>query len=181
MEPFDIRRLGADDLDVIARIDRSEHVELEYRVLDGELIERPITMADIPRWDPVGTGPFSVAAQIAFCEPVVAGGAAFLAAFDRDDPAGVVVVDPVFEPPMAWLAYLHVSRPHRRRGVATALWTAAADVAIASGATSMYVSAVPTGSAIGFYLGRGCELAHRPHPKLYELEPDDVHLVCALQ
>jgi hypothetical protein len=44
----------------------------------------------------------------------------------------------------------------------------------------MYVSATPTGSAVGFYLGRGCRLADPVHPDLFAQEPEDIHLVCPL-
>ncbi len=49
-----------------------------------------------------------------------------------------------------------------------------------AGATSLYVSATPTASAIGFYLGQGCGLADPVHPALYAAEPDDIHLVCSI-
>lgn len=177
----EVRRLGIDDVGLIAGIDRSEYVEVEYTVVEGRLIERPVSMTDIPPWDPVGTGPYSVAAMVAFCEPLVAGGAVLLGAFDGDSLLGLAVVDGSFEPPMAWLAFLHVSRPHRRRGAASALWDASVEVAAEAGAESMYVSAVPTGSAVGFYLSRGCALADPVHPALYAKEPDDIHLVCSLK
>ena len=45
---------------------------------------------------------------------------------------------------------------------------------------TMYVSAVPTNTAVGFYRSRGCELAAEVHPALYAKEPEDVHLVCAI-
>jgi hypothetical protein len=44
----------------------------------------------------------------------------------------------------------------------------------------MYVSAVPSGSAVGFYLSRGCELAEEPHRDLFAHEPEDIHLVCPI-
>lgn len=176
----EIRTLGVGDVGIIATIDRAEHVEVEYTVVDGRIVERPASITEIPPWDPVGTGPWSVAAQIAFCEPLIAGGALLFGAFDGDEPLGLAVVDVSFEPSLAWLAYLHISRPHRRRGVASALWETSAEAAIAAGATSMYVSAAPTGSAVGFYLSRGCELADPAHPALHAKEPDDVHLVCSL-
>lgn len=91
------------------------------------------------------------------------------------------MVDCSFEPSLAWLAFLHVSRPYRRRGVASALWGAAVEVAAAASAESMYVSAVPTGSAVGFYVSRGCELAEPVHPALYAKERDDLHLICSLR
>ena len=84
------------------------------------------------------------------------------------------------EPGLAWLATLHVSRAHRRRGVASALWGAGVALAHEAGAGSLYVSATLTGSAVGFYLGRGCRLADPVHPELFAHEPEDIHLVCPL-
>ena len=80
-----------------------------------------------------------------------------------------------------WLAFLHVSRPYRRRGAAQALWNVAADIAVADGAESIYVSATPTESAVGFYLRQGCRLAHPVHPDLFAAEPEDIHLVRSLR
>ncbi len=87
---------------------------------------------------------------------------------------------PTFEPGLAWLATLHVSRTHRRRGVASALWEAGVALAREAGARSLYVSATPTGSAVGFYLGRGCQLADPVHLELFANEPEDIHLIYAL-
>lgn len=138
-------------------------------------------MADIPPWDPVGAGPHSVAAKVAFCAPIVAGGAALFGAFEGDRLLGLAVVDASFEPTLAWLAFLHVSRPVRRRGAASALWDAAVHEAAQASAESIYVSATPTGSAVGFYLSRGCRLADPVHPQLYAREPDDIQLTCSLR
>ena len=178
---LEIRRLREVDLGLIARIDRSEHVEVEYTVRDGKLAQRAVSMADIPNWDPARTGPHSVTAQVEFCEPLIAAGALFLGAFDGKELLGLAVVDPSFEPSTAWLAFLYVSRPFRGRRVASSLWDAAANAAVAARSTSMYVGAVPTGSAVGFNLSRGCELADPPHPSLHAREPDDIHLICPLR
>jgi GNAT superfamily N-acetyltransferase len=177
---FRVRRLLADDVSLIATIDRSEHVDAQYEVTDGRLTQRPVTVAEIPAWDPTGSGPHSVAAQVDFCASRIGDGAVLLGAFDEDRPLGLAVVDPSFESRLAWLAFLHVSRPHRRRGAARALWDAGVDLALAAGAESIYVSAVPTGSAIGFYLRQGCRLADPVHPALFANEPDDIHLVRSL-
>jgi predicted N-acetyltransferase YhbS len=139
-----------------------------------------VTIAEVPSWDPTGTGEFSVAAHVDFCAARVAAGGVLLGAFDDERPVGLAIVEPSFQPPMAWLAFLHVTRPDRRRGAAGALWNAAVRVARQGGATSMYVSATPTGSAVGFYLSRGCRLADPVHPELFALEPDDIHLRCTL-
>ena len=174
-----IRPVGLDDLrTVVGAIDRSEHVDGEYAVVEGRLVERPVTMSDIPPLDLLGDGAHSVAAKVRFCASVVEGHAGVvLGAFDRERVAGVAVVAPSFNPPLAWFAYLDVNRADRRRGVASALWDAAAHLARESGARQLYVSATPTASAVGFYLSRGCCLADPVHPELYEHEPDDVHLV----
>ena len=176
----EVRRLGLDDVGLVALIDRSERVEVEYRVVDGALRRRPVTMVDIPPWDPDGDGPFSVAHHVQECRELVRGGALPLGGLLGGGLVGVAVVDPVFDPPLAWLAFLHVSAPARRRGVASALWAAATGVAGASGAECLYVSATPTGSAVGFYLRQGCRLADPVHPALFAKEPDDIHLVLPL-
>ncbi|MEA2001385.1 MAG: GNAT family N-acetyltransferase [Actinomycetota bacterium] len=177
----EVRKLGINDVQLIAEIDRSEQVEFEYAVTEGRLVKRPVSMSVLPPWDPVGAGPYSVAARIAFCQPLVAGGAVLLGAFDGESLCGVAVIHGAFEPPLAWLAFLHVTRAHRRKGVASALWSAAEQVAVDAGAESMYVSSVSTGSAVGFYRNRGCELADPVHPHLYAMEPDDIHFVKVLQ
>jgi ribosomal protein S18 acetylase RimI-like enzyme len=177
---MDVRRLAAGDVALIARIDRSEHVDVEYTVIAGRLTKRPVTMADIPNWYPSGHGEFTVDAQMTFCASQIARGAVLLGAFERDEPLGLAVVDPSFEARLAGLAFLHVSRPHRRRGAARALWGTAVELAVAAGADTLYVSATPTGSAVGFYLSQGCRLADPVHPALFAQEPDDIHLVCSL-
>jgi ribosomal protein S18 acetylase RimI-like enzyme len=177
---WEVRRLEADDLSLISMIDRSEHVDVQYAVIDGALTTRAVTMVEVPTWDATGNGPFSVAHHIEFCRPLLARGAVLFGVIDGAQPAGLVVVEPIFEPELAWLAWLHVSRTYRRRGVARALWQAAADAGRLGGARSMYVSATPTGSAVGFYLSQGCRLAEPPHPALLAEEPDDIHLVCPL-
>ncbi|MBM3140316.1 MAG: GNAT family N-acetyltransferase [Chloroflexi bacterium] len=174
-----VRKLGSEDIRLIALIDRSEHVDVEYTVAGGRLVTRPVTMTEIPPWDPAGSGPHSVAARVAFCAPIAAGGAA-VPASDGERLLGLAVVDGAFEPGLARLAFLHVGGPHRRRGAASALGDAAVEVATASGTEAMYVSATPTGSAVGFYLSRDCALADPVHPDLYAREPDDIHLVCRL-
>jgi hypothetical protein len=64
---MEIRRLTIDDVGVVAAIDRSERVDREYEVVEGELRERPVTMVEIPPWTSSGTGPHTVASKIDFC------------------------------------------------------------------------------------------------------------------
>ena len=178
-ERIEIRRLSPDEIHLIGDIDRSEHVNALYAVEDEQLVHRPVDI-DAPSWDRNGTGDHSVRALVEHFRPIAENGASLLGAFDRDEFLGLAIVDGTFEPPMAWLALLHVSRPHRRRGVASALWTAAEEAAVTAVAESMYVSATPSDSAVGFYLSRGCSLADPPHPALLAEEPEDIHFVCPI-
>ena len=175
---IDIRRLEPDDLRLIGEIDRSERVRHAYRIVDGDF-ERYEVDWDIPTWYP-GEGPHHVETHIDDMAPVLEIGGVLLGAFDGDAFAGIVIVVPRFEGTMAWLAFLHVSRPHRRSGVGAALWDEAARLARAAGATSMYVSAITSGPAVDFYRRHGCEVAPEPHPDLLAKEPDDLHLICRL-
>lgn len=174
-----VRKLPADRLGVIAEIDRSEHIDTLYEVRGGVLTSRPVDI-DVPRWTADGAGPHSIQGFLDWLAPVLERGATLLGAFDRDQLAGIAIVEERFEGDMAWLVLLHVSNPYRRHGVGTALWTEAVNRARSAGSDTMYVSATPSGSAVGFYLQRGCVLARPPHTGLLAKEPDDIHLVAAI-
>jgi GNAT superfamily N-acetyltransferase len=104
------------------------------------------------------------------------GGAAF-GAFDGDRLIGVAVLRLGLREDTAQLAGLYIDRAWRRRGVATALVDDVAAVAQAAGVAWLYVSAVPSDSAVGFYLSRGFEPTPEPDPELFGLEPEDIHMV----
>ena len=152
---------------------------MQYTVEDGRLRSESVEF-EVPPWDAEGDGDHSSARRITELQPIVEGGAALLGAFINDQFAGIAIVDPCFEGRTAWFAFLHVSREYRRKGVASALWAAGEEIAKDSDATSMYVSATPSGSAVGFYTSRGGRLAKPPHPALFAEEPEDIHLICLI-
>jgi GNAT superfamily N-acetyltransferase len=75
------------------------------------------------------------------------------------------------------LTTLHVDAEWRRKGVARALVGEVAEMARRSGAASLYVSATPSESAVGFYLSDGFEPAETPDPAMFALEPEDIHML----
>lgn len=174
-----VRHLIVPEISLIAEIDRTEHVTAAYR-MDGDALVRSPVDWRVPPWSPDGTGPHHVATHIEWVRPIVEHGGIALGAFRGERFAGIGVVVPGFEPPMAWLAFLHVTRPERGNGVGTALWEEAARIARERGATSMYVSATPSAPTVEFYLRRGCRLADPPHAHLLTEEPEDIHFVCTL-
>ncbi len=177
----EVRRLGAEDIVLLREIDRTEQLDTEYRVVDGELVATDIDFF-VPAWNPDGSGSHSVGALIKFAEPVLQRGAALFGAYRGDELLGLVVVDGEYAPGVAWLTLLYVTNGARRTGAASAMWAAAEGVARGAGAKTLYVSSAPTGSAVGFYFSRGCRLAakHEIIPELFEIEPEDIHLVCEL-
>lgn len=48
------------------------------------------------------------------------------------------------------------------------------------GAKKLYVSATPSKNTVHFYLNRGFDLAEEVNERLYELEPEDIHMISEL-
>jgi len=171
-----LAQLPATDVRRIAEIDRSEHITSAYTFTDGALRTEVVDW-DVPSWSRTGTGDHSVAAEIATWRPVIDRGAALIGACEGQTLLGLAIVEPEFEETLTWMAFLHVGRPHRRRGVASALWLDCEARARGTGSHAIYVSATPSASAVGFYLSRGCVPAAEPHAALYAKEPEDIHLI----
>jgi ribosomal protein S18 acetylase RimI-like enzyme len=134
---------------------------------------------EAPRWSDE-----YVAKLVAQLEPKLGDGGVFLGAFDGDVLAGVGVLGGRFlglSRNQLEVAFLHVSRAYRRRGIARRLMDELADRARRRGAEELYISATESESAVGFYLSYGCRLAERVDPELYRLEPDDIHFTLNLR
>lgn len=172
-----MRLLARDEIEKIWTIDRSEVHHHVYRMRDGTLV---LTRAyfEIPGWA-LGMAEEETPRLRACFDR----GGAFLGTFDQDQLVGAAVVDTVLlgaARDQVQLRELYVSRAYRGQGVGTQLFEAARQVARAQGAKFLYVSATPTENTVNFYLRRGCRLATPPDPDLLALEPNDIHLVCAV-
>jgi N-acetylglutamate synthase-like GNAT family acetyltransferase len=104
----------------------------------------------------------------------------FLGAFAGEQLVGMASLRHRLAPNMAQLTTLHVSKPFRRAGVARELLRSVMGLAKESGARSIYVSATPSESAVGFYLSQGFRPADVPDPEMFRLEPEDIHMIRAL-
>jgi GNAT superfamily N-acetyltransferase len=78
------------------------------------------------------------------------------------------------------LSVLYVSRNYQRKGVGSLRAGEVARLARADGARRLYVSATPSGSAVGFYRSHGFEPTDEPNEALFALEPDDIHMILEL-
>lgn len=155
----------------IREMDRSEHVKIHYVYKAGKLEAEQVNW-NVPRW----SGD-NLAKKIKAWSSLLDQSSILLGALDGDVLAGFAIFRPQLTATMAQLAVLHVSKDYRRQGVATALTTEVSKMAIASGATHLYVSATPSESAVSFYQHQGFKLAEEVHPELYTLEPEDIHMI----
>lgn len=171
LSPADLHRIGD--------IDRSEEVRVGYEMRDGSL-RRIDVHWDIPPWSPDGEGGHTVPAKIAFCRDHMDRGAVAIGAYDGERMAAIGVLLPRLREGMAQLAFLHVSRTHRRAGLGANLLEKLLPVARENGAVAVYVTSAPTESAVGFYLRHGFQVTNEPDTELLALEPEDIHMVKAL-
>lgn len=149
---------------------------LHYRYQDGRLATEQVDW-QVPRWFTDGRPEFSVQANIEAWSRYLEQGGVMLGALDGELLVGFAILRHRLTESMAQLAVLHVSRDYRRRGIAAALLQEASRLATEPGAREMYVSATPSGSAVGFYRSQGFELVEKVNQELYALEPEDIHMV----
>lgn len=171
-----IKQLPSEAIERIGEIDRSERVTVGYNYHNGKLETEAVDW-NVPRWFTDQNNAFSVAAHIRQWKPILEAGGVMLGALDDETLAGFAILRYKLTAEMAQLAALFVSKDYRRQGIAEQLVTEIASLAKADGAQSLYVSAVPSESAVGFYLSQGFQPTDHPHPELLALEPEDIHMV----
>lgn len=170
-----IQTLDNATINRIGEIDRSEHVTLNYVYKDGTLEAKSVDW-QVSRWaDDDSTG--GLANRIKEWSALLDEGGVLLGALENDVLVGFAIFRPHLTETIAQLAVLHVSKDYRRQGVASALTEQIVKMAIESGATSLYVSATPSESAVNFYRSQGFQHAKKVHPELYALEPEDIHMI----
>jgi len=175
-----IRRMKSSDIDRIGEMDRTEHVTEAYVVRDGALALEEVDWQVAP-WFTDGRPEDSVQAKIEAWKPILDSGGAMFGALDGSRLVGFAIYRPNLTEDTAQLAVLHVSDGYRRQGIGTALAREIVQLARADGAERLYVSSAPTRSTVDFYRSLGFDLTHEPHRELYELEPDDIHMIMDLR
>ncbi|MDP9302151.1 MAG: GNAT family N-acetyltransferase [Actinomycetota bacterium] len=169
-----IRRLPVDGLARFAEIDRSEEIRVHYRQLGEMLIEEAVSES-VPDFSKEGDY-HSIPELVKTWQPVVDAGGVLIGAFDEDRLAGLALLGTELAPGVVQVALLFVGRPYRRRGVAGALMGEMEYLARDRGARALYVSAVPSESAVRFYLSRGFRPTE-PLPVPFAKEPEDIHML----
>ena len=173
MPETELRPMTIGDLDRLGEIDRTEYVDAFYDQKGSEIALRSIEPFTGGWWPDLET-------TIEFCRGHMREGAEALGAFDGDTLIGIAMLTPEIESGVAQLSFLQVTAAWRRKGIASRLLDEALTRAEALGQQSVYVTATPTRSAIGFYLKAGFSPTEKVIPRLFELEPEDIHMVRAL-
>ena len=159
----------------IVKIDVSEHGSVVYYWIDNEVKplpeewERPRKTADSWQSDSWNT-------------VLALPGVKVWGAFDSENQrlVGIIVYRPQLTEDMAQLAALFTDKDYRRKGIAARLTQELLCRAKADGYSKLYVSATPSKSAVNFYLSQTFIPTQQPHPELYRLEPEDIHMVKTL-
>jgi GNAT superfamily N-acetyltransferase len=174
---LDFRELERAEIDRIWTIDRREYIATILRAVDGGLQPEAHDF-DVPGWDPE-----TITRSTPLLYETFDRDGRFFAAFDGEQLAGVSVLDTLRRGErgdLLQLVFMHVGRDYRDQGVGTRLFEQARAAARALGARALYISATPSDHTIRFYQGRGATMLAVPDPELFALEPEDIHLECAV-
>ncbi|WP_343807903.1 GNAT family N-acetyltransferase [Paenochrobactrum glaciei] len=174
MGDITIRRLERHEVENVWQIERREIVEDVYYFADGKLQSRPefYDTRDWPEGEPELYTPILL--------DCFDHGGVFLGAFHQDKLIAVGVMDarPVQDyPDLRQLPFLHVSHDWRGQKLASKLYALCLNIAKEQGAAGFYISATSTRRTVDFYMRQGGVPTAKPDRTLYELEPDDIHLI----
>lgn len=169
-----IVQLALNDSYKIRDIDRSETIELTYRLKNG-ILEELKTPHECPRWEE------DVYLEIIsrYEYELINGGTAF-GAFDRDKLVGFGVLGHKFrgyDNDRLQIDLMYVTREYRRRGIGSLILESLGTVAIAKGAKYLYISSTETESAVKFYTSQGSAITSEIDPELFAKEPHDIHML----
>jgi GNAT superfamily N-acetyltransferase len=170
------RQLTREEIERVWTIDRREIVERVYQVEDGELRLAPAYF-DVQEW------PADTLRMTPLLYAVFDRGGPFFAAFDDGQLVGLAVLDTVWrgaDGDLLQLEFMHVSRDYRGQGLGARLFEQVRSAARQRGARGLYISATPSENTIRFYQHRGSVVMAVPDAELFALEPEDIHLECAV-
>ena len=111
-------------------------------------------------------------------------GASFVGAFNTSEKlVGISVVSNQHiadYPDAKLLQYFYVDADQQGQGIGAKLMQAAKESAKQLGALQLYISATPSKRTVDFYIKHGAVVIGHPDQHLWELEPEDIHLLCLL-
>lgn len=148
MTQIELKKLTKTDLEAVHQIDRSESVETMYRTA-GETLQAyddSIELESDPTfWEKL----------LSRWKADLDAGAEAIGAYDSDKMIGIAIVKHAVRPNVDQIVATYVSAEYRLSGIAKSLYFELESAAKSSGATCLFVSTTPNGSAVGFYQSQG--------------------------
>lgn len=148
MTQIELKKLSKQDLDAVHQIDRSESVETMYRPAGDELesYDDSIELASRPEfWEKL----------LDQWRDEFDAGAEAIGAYDGEKMIGIAIVKHGIRQGVDQIIATYVDAEYRLSGIAKSLYLELEDSARAAGAQQLFVCAMPTGSAVGFYQSQG--------------------------
>jgi len=170
-EMISIREMKSSEIGRIAEIDRTEHITQYYTLRNGSLEVNDVD------WH---VGPWDSAKKIKEWIPIAEGYKNMWGAFDKERLVGFAVYRSYLTEEMAQFAILHISHEFRKMSIGKRLSEKVLGKARADGKKNIYVTSTPRKSTVDFYQKLGFKLAEQVNEELYELEPDDIHMIMEL-
>ena len=175
---LNVRTLNRSEIENVRNLDRREIVEQVYYLDNGQL-KLKNEFYDIKTWKAD-----ELERSIEHLYEIYDGHGYILGGFAEGKLIAVSALDSEFfgkNRNYLQLYFFHVDSRYRGLGFGKKLLNRTIIKAKELGAKKLYISATPSQKTINFYLSMGCELTSEVHPRLFELEPEDIHLQLALQ
>jgi len=169
-----IREMKLEEAEKIKEIDRSEKINLIYENSDAGLKEVS-TDHECPTWDTRELDQLLERFRI----EITAGGIAY-GAFENDCLIGFGVLGHKLRgknKDQLQIDLMYVTRSFRRKGIGKQLMNELSKEAKNRGAKFLYISSTETESAVNFYQNCGSELTDEIDQELFDLEPNDIHML----
>ncbi|HEX9261430.1 MAG TPA: GNAT family N-acetyltransferase [Candidatus Bathyarchaeia archaeon] len=173
-----IRTLRRNEIEKVRNITRNEVVEQVYYLIDGKLVLKD-EFHNMTGWN---AGELD--RSIDHLYDIHDRNGTLLGAFVENRLIGVSALESEFigeNKDQLQLVFHQVDSNYRHKGVGGRLFRKAMMKAIELGVKRLFISATPSKNTIGFYSHMGCKLVSKVNPKLYVLEPTDIHLELVLK
>lgn len=172
-----LRSLQSSEIDLIwQQISRRELITQNY-IQNQQQLELIDCFFDVQYWDS-----YHLENDPPKLKQLFAQGSIFIGAFDTFEKlVGVSVVSNqvIADYPQAKLLhYFYVDADKQGQGIGSKLMQAAKESAKQLGADQLYISATPSRRTVDFYIKHGAEPLSAPDQQLWQLEPEDIHLLC---
>lgn len=168
-----IRTLIRNEIEDIRKINRFEIVDQIYYYKNNQLILEN-EFYEISGWNPE-----EIEKKISYLYELYDKDGIFYGAFKEEEMIGMAVLESSFigeGKDQLQVAFLHVDKSHRGKGLGQKLMENIKMKALKMGAKKLYISATPSKHTVDFYMNIGCILATEINSELFQLEPEDIHL-----